>query len=91
MNMLNPLLSGAIAMSSAVIALFFLRFWKSTRDRFFLFFAVSFFLETLNRILLGLSTLPTEDTPLYYIIRVAAYLLILHGIFDKNRAKYNAK
>lgn len=87
MNMLNPLLSGAIAMTSAVIALFFLRFWKSTNDRFFLFFSCSFFLEALNRTLLGLSALPTEDAPLYYIIRLAAYLFILYGIFDKNRSR----
>ncbi len=84
--MLNSLLSGAIAMACIVITLFFLRFWRSTRDRFFLFFALSFFLEAVNRTLLGLSTISTEDTPLYYVIRMAAYLFILYAIYDKNKS-----
>ena len=32
----NAVMLGAIAMASLVAALFFLRFWKNTRDRFFL-------------------------------------------------------
>jgi hypothetical protein len=35
-------LLGAISMASLIAGLFFLRFWKDTGDRFFLFFAVSF-------------------------------------------------
>ena len=42
---MSPLLSGAIVMACAVIGLHFLRFWKSTRDRFFLYFALSFFIQ----------------------------------------------
>ena len=37
------MLLGAISMASLIAGLFFLRFWKDTGDRFFLFFAVSFF------------------------------------------------
>ena len=42
---MNLMLLGAIAVTSLVIALFFLRFWKETGDRFFLFFAISFFVD----------------------------------------------
>ena len=49
--MINTMLGGAIVMASLTIALFFLHFWKSTRDRFFLYFALSFALEAVNRIL----------------------------------------
>lgn len=35
----NNILAGAIIMASFTIALFFLRFWKSTHDRFFSFFS----------------------------------------------------
>ena len=81
-------LSGGIAVSSFVAGLFFLRFWKSTRDRFFLFFAISFWIEGLNRTLLWLAGPPsTERIPVYYLIRLAAFLLILLAIFDKNRSK----
>jgi hypothetical protein len=55
-DIMNAMLAGAIAMASIVISLFFFRFWRSTRDRLFLFFAISFLLEALNRILLGLTT-----------------------------------
>ena len=82
---LNAILTGAIAMASLVISLFFLRFWKSTRDRFFFYFAMSFFLEAVNRVLLGMTSLQDEDTPVYYLIRLAAYALILFAIIEKNR------
>lgn len=83
--LINPIISGAIAMASLVIALFFLRFWKSTRDRFFLFFAISFTLEALNRTLLAITSFQNENAPLYYLIRLVAYTLILVAIFDKNK------
>lgn len=80
----NLILIGAIAMASFLIGLFFLRFWKSTRDRFFLFFAASFLLEGVNRILLGAFVGMAEDAVLYYLIRLIAYCLIIVAIVDKN-------
>lgn len=35
--MFTAVFAGAVAMASLTIALFFLRFWKTTHDRFFLF------------------------------------------------------
>lgn len=78
---------GAIAMASLVISLFFLRFWKTTRDRFFLFFAASFMLEAMNRVLIGISVLQNEESPVYYLIRLIAYSLIIIAIIDKNKAR----
>jgi hypothetical protein len=78
---------GAIAMASLVISLFFLRFWKTTRDRFFLFFSASFFLEAANRVLTGISVLQNEESPMYYLIRLIAYSLIIIAIIDKNSAR----
>lgn len=78
---------GAIAMASLVISLFFLRFWKTTRDRFFLFFAASFLLEAINRVLTGISVLQNEESPVYYLIRLLAYSLIIIAIVDKNKAR----
>lgn len=78
---------GAIAMASLVISLFFLRFWKTTGDRFFLFFAASFFLEAINRILIGINVLQNESSPAYYFIRLVAYSLIIIAIVDKNKAR----
>ena len=67
--------------------LFFLRFWKDTRDRLFLFFAMSFLLAGLNRAVLGLSDSPNEGQPFFYFVRFVSYLLILVAIVTKNRAR----
>jgi uncharacterized membrane protein HdeD (DUF308 family) len=79
------LMLGAIAMGCFVAGLLFLRFWRDGRDRFFLLFALSFFVEGFSRVLLALSTRPNEGSPWLYGIRLAAYLLILWAIFEKNR------
>ncbi|HLM62038.1 MAG TPA: DUF5985 family protein, partial [Pyrinomonadaceae bacterium] len=57
-----------------------------TKDRFFLFFAVAFGLEGLNRALLGLIQSPSENEPLFYLVRLLSFVLILIAIIDKNKA-----
>lgn len=61
---MDLMLLGAISMASLVAGLFFLRFWRDTGDRFFLFFAVAFLVEGVNRAALGLSGDPNEGRPL---------------------------
>lgn len=87
----NDLLLGAIAMASMVIALFFLRFWRSTKDRFFLYFALSFFIDGMDRLFLAPVSPSTDDAPEYYLVRLFAYSLILFAIFDKNRPRSKGK
>ena len=82
---MNQMLLGAIAMASIVIGTFFLRFWARTRDRFFLFFAVAFILEGVNRVLLGLNEGASENEPIFYLVRLLSFVLILIAIVDKNR------
>lgn len=84
---MNLMLLGAIAMACFVASLFFIRFWRSTHDRFFLLFAISFGVEGLNRIMLGLSHYSDEQEPLFYLLRLFAFLIILYAIIDKNRGK----
>ncbi|HEX7045834.1 MAG TPA: DUF5985 family protein [Burkholderiales bacterium] len=84
--MTNGMLFGGIATAALVAGLFFLRFWQATRDRFFLFFVLAFWLEALSRVLIGLSGSLREDAPLFYLIRLVAYGLILVAILDRNRA-----
>ena len=78
------LLTGAIAMASLIIALFFVRFWRSSGDRFFLYFALSFTIEGLHRIVVVLYAADGEDSPLHYLIRLLAYGLIIWAILEKN-------
>ena len=75
---------GAIAMGSAVAALMFLRFWRQSRDRLFLYFAASFMLEALNRALFAYNGARSEEATLYYVVRLVAYGLILWAILEKN-------
>ncbi len=44
-------------MGFAVAGTFFLRFWRKTRDRLFILFALSFFLMAANRVQLSLAAL----------------------------------
>jgi hypothetical protein len=78
------MLSGAIAMGSTVIGLFFLRFWRDTRDRFFLYFALSFLIEGAHRVYSTLENAGSESSAHHYLIRLVAYLLILWAIWEKN-------
>ena len=82
---LSVMLLGAIAMANLVAGLFFLRFWQQSRDRFFMLFAASFLLETVNRAALALSAQPNDGTPIFYGVRLIAFVLILVAIADKNR------
>lgn len=82
---MNQLLMGGIAVASLVAALFFWRYWRSSRDRFFLFFTWSFLIEAVNRVAMGLTEAWTEDAPVHYVVRLLSYGLILVAIWDKNR------
>jgi len=78
------LITGMIAMGSLIIGLFFLRFWRNTKDRFFLYFALSFGIEGVHRIVTTLTFDEHEDSPLHYLVRLLAYGLILWAILEKN-------
>ena len=87
---MDNFLSGAICMGFFVAGLFFLRFWKSSKDRFFFLFAVSFWMEAVNRVFIAYAaahaTVP-ERVPVLYLIRLVAFSLILVAIIDKNKPK----
>jgi hypothetical protein len=83
--MLNSFLAGAAVISLLVIALFFLRFWKKTRDRLFLFFASAFFVLMIERIVRVFMAVETEWAPYVYTVRLFAFVLIIVGVVDKNR------
>ena len=88
---MNEMLIGAIAACCFVIGLFFLRFWRTTSDKFFLFFALSFFIEGANRASLELFPNLHESSPSYYIIRVISYSFIIVAILEKNRRRKTKK
>jgi hypothetical protein len=82
---INSVLSGAVAMASFVATLFFLRFWRQTRDSFFLLFSIAFGLDAATRFVLGLTRVPDEAEPLFYLARLVTFGLIIAAIIQKNR------
>jgi uncharacterized protein DUF5985 len=79
-------LLGVIVMSSLSAALFFLRFWRRSRDPLFLAFSMSFAIEGVNRVGFLFLEAPNEGSPVIYIVRLLSFLLILAAILRKNGA-----
>ena len=84
MSTLHVFLTGASTMGYAVAAIFFARFWYDTRDRLFALFGVSFLALATNRGLLTV-TMAAETRTELYLLRLAAFVLIVVAIVDKNR------
>lgn len=82
---MDQLLMGGIAVAWFFAGLFFFRFWVQTRDRFFLYFSFSLWIESALRVALGVFPEVTEATPFTYAVRIVAYGLILLAIYQKNR------
>lgn len=78
-------LSGAVTFGFIVAGLFFLRFWKRTRDGLFVAFALAFWLLGLTQALLAFTDIPVEERSWLFLLRLAAFSLILISIWRKNR------
>lgn len=85
--MLNDFLAGAIVMGFAVAALLFLKFWRKTRQGLFLAFAASFLLLGVTQGLLTLAGILIEERSWLYLLRLAAFLLILAALWSQNRRR----
>ena len=83
--MINGFLLGVIATASVTAGVFFLRYWRDTRDLLFLTFGVAILIEGCNRTAMLLLQQPNEGRPWVYLVRFFAFLLILAGIVNKNR------
>ena len=79
-------LSGAITLGFLVASLFFLRSWRRTRDSLFLAFAIAFALLGLGQAVQSLASIPQEERSHLFLIRLAAFTIILAAIAHKNRA-----
>ena len=83
---LYDFLSGAVALGFLICGLFFLRFWRRTRDQLVLAFALAFGLLGLGQTILALANIPTEERGSLYLIRLAAFAVIIFAILRKNRS-----
>jgi hypothetical protein len=85
-KLFNEFLLGLLVMACAVSGMFFLRFWRKTRDRLFAIFAIAFWLLGLNWLLLAFISRDEAQSAIY-VVRLLAFILILVGIIDKNRPR----
>jgi hypothetical protein len=76
---------GALAMTSVIASIFFMRYFRLTRDRLFVFFSIAFLVMALNWIGLAIADPSIETRHQVYVLRLLAFVLILIGIIDKNR------
>jgi Family of unknown function (DUF5985) len=85
METLFDFLSGAITMGFLVAGFFFLRFWRRTGEALFLAFAAAFWLLGLGQAVLTFTDIPVEERSWLFLLRLAAFSLILVSIWRKNR------
>ena len=78
---------GVLAMASLVAALFFLRYWRDTRERLFGFFALAFAGLAANWTGLAIIDHPANEARQEYAydVRLVAFLILIIAIIDKNR------
>lgn len=80
---MKAFVAGLLTMGYLVASLYFLRFWKRSGERLFVFFALAFALLATQR--MGLILLTSDSTWLYGL-RLLAFVLLLVGILEKNRS-----
>jgi hypothetical protein len=78
----SAFLHGAVVMASLTVGLFFLRYWRATRDRLFLLFWLAFWLLALNWTMVELAGPLSQHA---YIVRFLAFVVIAGAVLDKNR------
>ena len=76
---------GMLAMGFFVAAAFFFRFWRTSREALFAYFAGAFLLLGLQRVLAILTASWLENTVWLYLLRLLAFTPIVAGIIAKNR------
>ena len=84
-NTLLTLERGALAFGCLIAAVFFLRYWTNTRDRFFLWFAGAFSTFGLNWAVVPF--VGSEYGHLVYVLRLVGFLMIIAAIVGKNTAR----
>lgn len=81
---LTAFVGGALAVGYLIAGVFFLQFWRRTRDSLFVIFAAAFALMALHQSLIVLLGIPREELTPVYLVRLAAFALIIVGVLRKN-------
>lgn len=82
-NLLYGLYAGS-ATAAALSGLLFVRYWKVSRDRLYLFFASALWAFALGWVA-NFLTRADEYRPFVLLLRLTGFALIIAAILDKNR------
>lgn len=77
-------LGGVLTMGYLVLGVFFLKFWRRTRDPLFMMFAWAFCLMAVNGFAVSVSNGYELDVLWSYVLRLLAFVLIIVAIVRKN-------
>jgi len=80
----ETLATGMLGALCVVAGVFFLRFWRDSRDSFFLAFAASFLVKACNHISIAFMPRPNHASPWNYVVSFCSSALILAAIVQKN-------
>jgi uncharacterized protein DUF5985 len=75
---------GMVTMGFIIAGLFFLRFWRRTKDRLFVVFALAFWLLALNQAFLGIQVGADPDQSWEFLPSLGAFGLLILAILFKN-------
>jgi hypothetical protein len=78
------MISGALGAGFLIAAMFFLRFWRRAGEGLFLAFAGAFALMAVVQVLPVLLGIPQEERGGVFLIRLAAFVLIIVAVLAKN-------
>lgn len=76
--------AGFISAGYLAAALLFLRYWRLSGDGLFRSFAIAFLLLALNQALPALFNVPKESQSPFYLLRLAAFAMIIFAVVRKN-------
>jgi O-antigen/teichoic acid export membrane protein len=86
---MKQFLWGVLAATCVASAIFFLRYWKDSRDRLFIYFSLAFVVMAFNWIGEAMIAPHLEFQYYVYMTRLLGYGLIIIGIIDKNRRTHS--
>ena len=82
---MTDFLAGAVVALCGVASLYFWRFHRQTGERFFGLFALAFATLAVSYLFRAAVDNASEFRPHVYLIRLAAFLLIIAAIVENNR------
>ena len=79
------IIAGALVMASFAIGLRFVKYWRLSKDRFFIWFAAAFWAFGLGWLIRAVDPGVSEHAHWVYLPRLLGYVIIIVAILDKNR------